>query len=356
MNHEAYIQRCLHLAEQGKGHVSPNPMVGAVLVHNDRIIGEGWHQEYGKAHAEVNCLASVQEADKPLIKDSTMYVSLEPCAHHGNTPPCALRLVHEQVKEVVICNTDPYEQVSGRGIGILINNGIRVETGILEAAGRWVNRRFFCFHEQKRPYIILKWAQTQDGFMAPEDKHRMQISNDESNQLVHKWRTEEDAIMVGYNTAMHDNPQLTARLWEGKNPLRIVTDRKLQLDKTQHLFDEAAETWILNDETHDTSGHTHYIQLNFAHDILPQLMEKLHLANKQSLIVEGGPTLLAAFIRDGLWDEARILTGNKTLGKGVPSPQLTHAQYAFQQKIGNDVLDVYTYKDTHYPYVNGYAL
>lgn len=331
-------------------------MVGAVLVHNGRIIGEGWHQQYGEAHAEINCLASVQEADKPLIKDSIMYVSLEPCAHYGKTPPCALRLVKEHVKEVVICNTDPFEQVSGKGIHILADNGIRVETGILEAAGKWVDRRFFCFHEQKRPYIILKWAQTQDGFIAPEDKQRLQISSAESNKLVHKWRTEEDAIMVGYNTALHDNPQLTARHWQGNNPLRIVTDRKLQLDNSLHLFDNSVETWILNETKNETGGLTHYVQLNFEFHILPQLMDKLYHANKQSLIVEGGPTLLAAFIRDGLWDEARIFTGNKTLGKGIPAPQLTHEQFAFQQKISEDVLNVYTYKGTHYPYVNGYTL
>jgi len=199
-------------------------MVGAVLVYEGRVIGEGWHRQYGQAHAEVNCLESVAEEDKHLIPQSTMYVSLEPCAHYGKTPPCANRLVQEGIKKVVICNTDPFAQVDGKGITILKDSSAEVITGVQADAGRWLNMRFFCMQEQQRPYIILKWAQTADGFIAPADGSRLQISNQQSSQLVHKWRTEEDAIMVGYNTAVNDNPQLTARLWQGKNPLRIALD------------------------------------------------------------------------------------------------------------------------------------
>ncbi|MBZ0099323.1 MAG: bifunctional diaminohydroxyphosphoribosylaminopyrimidine deaminase/5-amino-6-(5-phosphoribosylamino)uracil reductase RibD, partial [Taibaiella sp.] len=195
MTHELYIRRCFELSLRGKGRVSPNPMVGAVLVHNGRIIGEGWHKEYGGPHAEINCLASVAEEDKHLIPQSTMYVSLEPCAHHGKTPPCADRLVQERVKEVIICNTDPHDKVAGKGIEILRKAGIAVTTGVLEREGRWLSRRFFCTMEQKRPYVILKWAQTADGFFAPLDRSRYQITTQDSMQLLHKWRTEEDAIM-----------------------------------------------------------------------------------------------------------------------------------------------------------------
>lgn len=329
-------------------------MVGALLVHDSRVIGEGWHRQYGQAHAEVNCLANVVEEDKHLIPNSTMYVSLEPCAHYGKTPPCANRLVAEGIKKVVICNTDPFAQVDGKGITILKESGAEVIAGVLDDAGRWVNRRFFCMHQLQRPYIILKWAQTADGFIAPADGSRLQISNPQSSQLVHKWRTEEDAIMVGYNTAVNDNPQLTARLWEGKNPLRIVLDKNLQLPSSLKLFDTEAETWVLNDMKERAEDNVSYIQLDFSMNIIPQLLQRLHKTGKQSLIVEGGAVLLQSFIDAGLWDEARVFTADKKLQQGIAAPALSNAVETIE--VGNDSLQLYVNPASKYPYVKGYDL
>ena len=325
-------------------------MVGAVLVYNDRIIGEGWHHFYGADHAEVNCLNKVAEADKHLIPESTMYVSLEPCAHYGITPPCALRIVAEKIKKVIIANVDPFAQVSGRGIDILRANDIEVTTNILEQEARWVNRRFFCFHERNRPYIILKWAQTNDGFIAPADKSRIHITNAGSNQLVHKWRTEEAAILVGYNTALHDDPQLTARLWNGKQPLRIVIDREQKLPSSAHLFDNAAATWVINEQRETLHGNVHHIQLSFNEPLIPQLLTRLHDAKILSLIVEGGAQTLSTFIDAGLWDEARIFTGEALIESGIAAPVLTNATTAFTTGLGNDTLQVFTNKDSGFSY------
>jgi diaminohydroxyphosphoribosylaminopyrimidine deaminase/5-amino-6-(5-phosphoribosylamino)uracil reductase len=272
---EPYMQQCLQLAQRGKGHTAPNPMVGAVLVYNGHIIGQGWHHNYGSDHAEVNCLKNVADADRHFIPDSTMYVNLEPCAHYGLTPPCANRLVEERIKEIVIANEDPFEQVSGRGISILNEAGILVKTGVLKQEGLWVNRRFFCFHQLARPYIVLKWAQTADGFIAPADRRRFQITGEESRRLVHKWRTEEAAIMVGATTALTDNPQLTARMWSGRQPLRIVLDQRLQLPSTHHLFNNAAATWVVNGQKETMHGNVHWVKLPFDSALLPQLFRRL---------------------------------------------------------------------------------
>lgn len=330
-------------------------MVGAVLVHDGKIIGEGWHKLYGKAHAEIDCIENVSEQDRDLIPHSTMYVSLEPCAHFGKTPPCANRLVAEGIRKVVVCNTDPFAQVDGKGIAILQQNGAEVTTAILEDAGRWINRRFFCMHEQQRPYVILKWAQTGDGFIAPADGSRLQISNRHSSELVHKWRTEEDAIMIGYNTAVNDNPHLTARHWQGKNPLRIVVDKNLQLPHRLSLFDNEAETWVLNSRREGADSKVRYVQLDFAEDIIPQLLQRLHAAGKQSLIVEGGAVLLRHFIDAGLWDEARVFAGNVSLQQGIAAPELKLPP-AMTMDIADDILHVYINPLSRYPFVNGYDL
>jgi diaminohydroxyphosphoribosylaminopyrimidine deaminase/5-amino-6-(5-phosphoribosylamino)uracil reductase len=353
---EQYIRRCFELAQLAKGNTAPSPMVGAVLIYNDRIIGEGWHRQYGVAHAEINCLASVKEEDKHLISQSTMYVNLEPCAHHGKTPPCAVRLVEEKVKTVVISNTDPFEKVDGKGIDILNKNKIPVTTGILEKEGSWLNRRFFCFHQKKRPYIILKWAQTKEGFFAPADRSRFQISNEHSQLLAHKWRIEEAAIMVGYNTALYDNPQLTARHWNGKQPLRIVIDRNLQLPKTHYLFKPGSPTWILNEQKEDSTCFPDLIQIPFDEKFFSRLMQRLYNANILSIIVEGGANLLDNFINHGLWDEARIFTGNAHLPNGIAAPLIHNADLAFETQIADDTLRVYTNKGTAYPYVQGMEL
>lgn len=351
-----YMQKVMELAQRAKGHTAPNPMVGAILVHNDRIIGEGWHHFYGSDHAEVSCLKHVAEEDKHLIPESTMYVNLEPCAHVGITPACATRLIKEKIKKVVIANQDPFELVKGEGINILKSGGIEVETGVMEKEGRWLNRRFFCFHQHKRPYIILKWAQTKDGFMAPADRSRMKISGAESHQLVHKWRTEEGAVIIGTTTALNDNPQLTARLSEGKQPLRIVLDRNRQLPHTHHVFDKAAATWIVNEQKETLEGNVHDVQLVFDHTLLSQLMERLHNAKILSLIVEGGAELLSSFIKKGLWDEARIFTGIVDIKDGIEAPALKDDVPAFTTAVGDDGLQVFTNKHSHYPYVQGMDL
>ena len=332
-------------------------MVGAVLVHQDRIIGEGWHKQYGQPHAEVNCLESVQEADKHLIPESIMYVSLEPCAHHGKTPPCAVRLVQEQVKEVIISNTDPYEAVAGRGIDILQMHGIDVTTGVSGDAGLWLNRRFFCFHQQKRPYIILKWAQTPDRHFAPADRSRCSITNGESQALVHKWRTEEAAIMIGYNTALNDDPQLTSRIWAGKQPLRIVVDRNLQLPHTHNVYKPDARTWIINEQSERVEEHMRFVKLKFEGLLITEVLKQLHEASILSVIIEGGAALLNSFIEQGYWDEARVLTGQTRLPQdSIIAPVLSNAVAAFETEIGTDNMEVYINNKSAYKYVPGMEL
>lgn len=254
-----FMRRALELAEWGRGYVSPNPLVGCVIVHEDRIIGEGWHREYGGPHAEVNAVNSVE--NQALLSESTVYVTLEPCAHWGKTPPCANLLVEKKVKKVVIAATDSNPLVGGRGIEILKNAGIEVETGILEKDARWQNRRFFTQIEKQRPYVILKWAQTQDGFVAKENFDSKWISNSHSRQLVHKWRAEEDAILVGKNTAAYDNPRLDVRDWVGKNPIRVVLDSKLELSSELNLFDQSIPTLVFNALKSDNKDNLAWIKL-----------------------------------------------------------------------------------------------
>jgi diaminohydroxyphosphoribosylaminopyrimidine deaminase/5-amino-6-(5-phosphoribosylamino)uracil reductase len=356
MTNEQYMQRCLELAQRGAGSVAPNPMVGAVLVHNGRIIGEGWHMQYGQAHAEVACFESIATADKHLIPQSVMYVSLEPCAHTGKTPPCAQRIVAEGVKEVVIASRDPFAQVNGAGIRILEAAGIRVHTARLEAAGSWLNRRFFTFHRQQRPYIILKWAQSAEGFIARATKERTPLSNSYSSTLVHKWRTEEAAIMVGYRTALHDLPRLTARHWPGRQPLRLVTDRLLTLPSTHPLYNTEAPTWILNEQKNTTEAHIRFVQLGFSESILPGLMHELYLDGRLSLIVEGGAALLQSFIAAGLWDEARLFKTATGVNDGIPAPQLKQATLAMETQLATDTLQLWVNKESRYPYTAGMSL
>ncbi len=345
------MRRCLDLAYKGRGYTAPNPMVGAVLVHDGRIIGEGWHHYYGADHAEVDCLKNVKSEDRSLIPASTMYVNLEPCAHYGKTPPCAVRLVHEQVRKVVIANTDPFEKVSGNGIEILKQAGITVQTGLMEKEGLWLNRRFFSFHTRKRPYIILKWAQTPDGFIAPADRSRLQISGQGSQQLVHKWRTEESAIMVGTTTALNDNPQLTARLAVGKQPLRIALDRTLRLPLDHHVFNNAADTWIINELKDSLEGNVRYLKIAFNDQMAERILQRLYDAQILSVIIEGGAALLNTFIGKRLWDEARIFTGAISIHSGLSAPLLNNEIHAFSATSDSDKLDVYLNRSNPYHYI-----
>lgn len=314
------MYRCLELAEEGAGYVAPNPMVGAVLVYKDRIIGEGYHRAYGKEHAEVNCINSVKKEDRPLISQSTLYVSLEPCAHHGKTPPCADRIIQERIRAVVIGCRDPFKQVDGKGIEKLEAAGVQVTTGVLENESLALNRRFITFHKHHRPYIILKWAQA-NGFISGEDGSRLLVSNEYTNRLVHKWRSEEAAILVGTNTALADDPQLTNRLWSGPTPIRLVIDKMLRLPTSLRLFDKKVKTIVFNTIKHEEQENLLYYQVRGDHSIILQLVHALYQLNIQSVLVEGGAKLLQSFLDEDLWDETRIITNNELMVKdGVPSP------------------------------------
>ena len=334
---ELYMRRAIELAEWGRGKVSPNPMVGCVIVHENTIIGEGYHQVYGGPHAEPNAINSV--ANQDLLSESTVYVSLEPCAHWGKTPPCAHLLVDKKVKKVVIGAIDSNPLVGGKGIQILKEAGIEVVTGILEKAVREQNKRFFTFFEKKRPYVILKWAQTRDGFVARENFDSKWISNAYSRQLVHKWRSEEDAILVGTSTAKHDNPQLNVRDWEGKDPVRIVLDRNLILDRSLHLFDNAQPTICYNQVKSEKLENLDLVQLKSGFGV-KEVLEDLYKRKIQSLIVEGGAQVLKSFIENELWDEARVFTGQVQFVKGIPSP-LIQGKFVGESEIMGDKLVVW---------------
>lgn len=335
---EQFMLRALELAQAGRGFVSPNPMVGSVIVCDGEIIGEGWHKQYGGPHAEVNAVNAV--ADKKLLAESTVYVNLEPCSHVGKTPPCADMLVAHRVKRVVIANRDTNPLVSGRGISKLEESGIAVTTGILEREGRDINKRFFTAMEQRRPYIILKWAQTADGFLAREGGNSKWISNEFSRQLVHKWRTEEDAILVGAGTVQQDNPRLNVRDWTGRNPVRVVIDRSLTLKGDFHIFDGTQRTILYNTQQDDASNRHTTIRLRqetFLRDLLSDLLER----KIQSIIVEGGLKILEAFIVAGFWDEARVFTSVERFQKGIPAPAL-RGNLVKREMIMNDMLEYYT--------------
>jgi diaminohydroxyphosphoribosylaminopyrimidine deaminase / 5-amino-6-(5-phosphoribosylamino)uracil reductase len=333
---EIFMLRALELAELGKGNVSPNPMVGCVIVHDGQIIGEGYHEVYGGPHAEPNAINSVK--NPTLIQESTVYVTLEPCAHWGKTPPCANLLVEKKVKKVVIGTLDSNPLVGGKGAQILIDAGIEVTSGVLDTKVREQNKRFFTFMEKKRPYVILKWAQTKDGFIARENYDSKWISNPYSRQLVHRWRSEEDAIMVGTLTAKYDNPQLNVREWEGKNPVRIVIDRNLTLDRGLHLFDQRQSTLCYNQVKEEKSENLEHVKLPSGFNIR-EILEDLYQRKIQSLIVEGGAQLLNKFIQENLWDEARVFTGQVQFGKGIPAPKI-QGSIIDEMEIMGDLLTI----------------
>lgn len=318
---EKYMARCIQLAKNGACGAAPNPMVGAVIVHNDTIIGEGYHIRCGEAHAEVNAIRSVK--DESLLKESTIYVSLEPCSHYGKTPPCADLIISKQIPKVVVGCMDPFAMVAGKGIQKLRDAGIEVTVGILEEDCRKLIERFVTFNTLKRPYILLKWAESSDGFIDYQrtDGSPALLSSPLTSMLVHKFRTEYSAILVGRRTALLDNPSLTARYWNGKSPTRIVIDKSLNLPKHLHLFDGSAPTIVFTQKTHTPCyPRTEFVQLDFTIDILPQIMEALYQRKLQSLIVEGGSHTLQSFIDSNLWDEARIEISPLQIREGVKSP------------------------------------
>jgi diaminohydroxyphosphoribosylaminopyrimidine deaminase / 5-amino-6-(5-phosphoribosylamino)uracil reductase len=321
---EIFMWRCLQLAKLGAGTAEPNPLVGSVIVHDGKIIGEGYHRQFGQSHAEVNAINSV--ASQEVLKQSTIYVNLEPCSHFGKTPPCADLIINKGIPKVVIGMKDPFGKVNGAGIQKLKDAGCEVITGISETACRELNRAFITFHKKKRPYIILKWAQSSDGFIDANRTHTINrptwLTNETCRSLVHKWRSEVKAIMVGYNTALYDNPRLNIRDWHGPEPLRLVTDRNLTLPKNLFLFDQSQPTWVLNTIKDESLVNLNYIKIPFGDEMFPKLMDKLYQAGINQLFVEGGQKLLQSFIDIGLWDEARVFTGNTLLENGVQAPVL----------------------------------
>lgn len=336
------MSRCLQLAQLGAGNVAPNPMVGAVLVHQDRIIGEGYHRQYGQPHAEVNCLNSVAAENKSLIPFSTIYVSLEPCAHFGKTPPCAELIIKNKIPKVIVGCRDHFEQVNGKGIEKLRAAGIEVEMSRMEKECEMLNRRFFTFHRRHRPYIILKWAQATNGFIGNKSgKERLLISNDITNRLVHRWRSEEAAILIGTNTALADNPSLTNRLWKGKNPIRMVIDRKNILPESLAIFDGQAETIVFSEVPKPSFGKNTFTVVDKNKSILPQILDYSYTHNIQSILVEGGRQLLQSFIHEKLWDEMRIITNTQLyISNGIAAPELTdNCIVSHQEQIENDRID-----------------
>jgi len=338
---EQYMSRCIQLARMGAGNVAPNPMVGAVLVYEDKIIGEGYHQQYGEAHAEVNCINSVSENNKPLIEKSTIYVSLEPCSHYGKTPPCADLIIRNGIQRIVIGCRDIYKEVSGRGIEKLRIAGRDVITGALENECHELNKRFFTFHQEGRPYIILKWAQSANAKMGSKNGERILISNDYTNRLVHKWRSEEASILVGTNTVLKDNPSLTTRLWEGKSPQRIVIDKDLKLRAGINVFSKQTNTIVFNSLKDSIEDGVQYIQLENK-NFLEEMLHALYQLNIQSVLVEGGAKTLQSFIDAGLWNEARVITNEKMIiENGIDAPQMKNFNLKNQERYFNDLINYF---------------
>ena len=349
--HIDFMKRCIQLAKLGAGHVSPNPMVGAVLVHNNRIIGEGYHKKYGEAHAEVNCINSVKQANKNLIKESVLYVSLEPCVHYGKTPPCADLIIHNKIPKIVIGCKDVYTEVNGKGIEKLKQNGIDVTVGVLENECKNLNKAFFTFQSLQRPYIILKWAQTADSKIADTSNNRLIISGKIANKLVHKWRAEATGILIGTNTAKNDNPELTNRLWNGNSPVRLIIDLHLRLSHDLKIFKNDAPTIIFNlqkkspEFPEPLKNQVYYYQICDRNKTIEEILKACYKLKIQSILIEGGKKLLQSFIDKNLWDEARIITSTKMfIGKGLESPGFSNKNLIRDFSLGDDLISVYKSK------------
>ncbi|MCP9769583.1 bifunctional diaminohydroxyphosphoribosylaminopyrimidine deaminase/5-amino-6-(5-phosphoribosylamino)uracil reductase RibD [Lacihabitans sp. LS3-19] len=316
-----YMERALQLAALGCEWVSPNPMVGCVIVHDGLIIGEGFHQKYGEAHAEVNAINSV--SDKSLLRNATVYVTLEPCSHFGKTPPCADLLIQHQVNEVIICNKDPFPEVAGKGIEKLKAAGIKVKQGLLESEGLFLNRRFFKAHTVGLPYITIKWAETADGFVALPEGKPLAISNSTTNINVHRWRAEEDGIMVGTKTVKTDNPKLNVRLWpEGRNPVRIIIDKDLKLDRNVNVFDQSQKTLVYNFHKNEKLENLEFIKIS-PEDFLINILKDLKSKGVNSILVEGGPQLIQSFFEENLFDEIRKIKSDLVLKDGINAPKVS---------------------------------
>tara|TARA_B100000482_G_scaffold4372_1_gene3771 strand:- start:203 stop:1231 length:1029 start_codon:yes stop_codon:yes gene_type:complete len=337
--HEYFIEKCISLARKGILNVSPNPMVGCVIVYDGEIIGEGYHKEYGKNHAEVNAINSVK--DKSVLKNSILYVNLEPCCHHGKTPPCTDIIIKYNIPKVVIGCIDTFSKVSGQGIKKLKNNSVEVICGVLEKDCIELNKRFFCYHIKKRPYIILKWAKSKDNFIAPINQEKsFWMTSDESKKLVHSWRAEEDAILVGRKTVVADNPSLTVRECEGKNPIRIVIDKELSLNEKSNVFDDQSETIVFNNIKTTIIDKRTYLKADF-NNLNQDILKQLYNRDILSLIIEGGAFTINSFIENGLYDEIRVFTTNKVLENGIKSPNIPEIKNSKNITINNDKLEIF---------------
>ncbi len=344
---EKYISRCIQLAKNGLGSTFPNPMVGCVIVHNDSIIGEGFTSAYGGNHAEVNAIHSVK--DKTLLSKSILYVTLEPCSHYGKTPPCSDLIIRFKIPHVVIGTTDSNSKVAGRGIQKLKDAGCNVTLGLLQKECQKHHKRFLTFHQKKRPYIILKWAETLDRLIAPEKEKRNEkaqpywITNKYSRQMVHKWRSEEQAILVGTNTVLEDNPKLNVRTWNGKSPTRIILDKDLKVKGDYHIFDQYTKTIIITQQNNmrlQEEGIDYEI-IDFSKNIGQQVCEVLQKQDIISVLIEGGSKTIQTFIDANLWDEARVFTGSIAFGNGLKAPRLSN-RVATSKQIESDTLTIYT--------------
>lgn len=343
--HEIYLKRCLQLAKNGLGTTYPNPLVGCVIVYKGKIIGEGWHRKAGEPHAEVNAIYSVK--NKSLLSKATIYVSLEPCSHFGKTPPCCDLIIKHKIPNVVVGTIDPNNKVSGNGIQRLIENGINVIVGVLEKECNELNKRFFTFQNKKRPYIILKWAESKEGYIAPLTKDKLEpvwISNSFSRQLVHKWRSEEQAILVGTQTVLDDNPKLDTRYWKGENPLRIVLDRTGRISEKYFVKDNKTKTIILSQQENlNAYENLIFESVIFDKQHTKNYIDLLYKYGIQSVIIEGGKQTLQSFINDNLWDEARVFIGNTTLKEGIKAPVLKG--FSASNKIQDDKLNFFLNHD-----------
>ncbi|MEP6465248.1 MAG: bifunctional diaminohydroxyphosphoribosylaminopyrimidine deaminase/5-amino-6-(5-phosphoribosylamino)uracil reductase RibD [Parafilimonas sp.] len=347
--HELYMHRCIQLAKLAAGNVAPNPMVGAVLVYENRIIGEGYHKKYGEAHAEVNCINSVNDADKHLIGNSTLYVSLEPCAHFGKTPPCSNLIISQKIPKIFVGSIDPFKEVDGKGIQRLKSAGVEVISGILEKECKELNKRFFNFHLHHKPYIILKWAQTADNKISDNPNKRLIISNEFTNRLVHKWRSEETGILVGTNTIIADDALLTNRLWSGKNRVRFVIDKDLKLAKTYKVFNNDAPTIIFNLLKNNIEKETilenqvYYYKIDKDRKLTDEICDACYNLNIQSILVEGGAKLLQSFIDDKIYNEIIMITNTEMkIGNGLQAPELNGLQkIVCSQMIRKDKIEFF---------------
>lgn len=334
-----FISRCLELAQKGSGNVAPNPMVGSVLVYNDKIIGEGFHQVYGEYHAEVNAINQcIEKGNEYLLEKSVLYVNLEPCSHSGKTPPCTDLIIKYKIPKVVIGMKDPFPEVNGKGIKKLEDAGINVVSGILEKECREVNHRFITFHILKRPYIVLKFAETADHFIAPIQNKNNKISNEFTDILVHKWRSEESAILIGTKTAGIDNPFLTVRKWSGKNPIRIVLDKNLRLPEQLHLFDQSVSTLVFNSIKNEKGMNIEFIKIDFDDHVISKILSTLYERKILSVLIEGGRNVLSQFIEKKLWDEARIITSDKLFMDGIRSPEIQGREISKTNATGDNIV------------------